>query len=196
MRIDRIEAPPGLKTAVAVTGLLAAVATGGLLLFTLGEGAAIVLGGSILVAAVLTAALAGQNVARAVLTGLALTLVTSVAIGGYGALQIVTALMGGSDAPPAPRPDPAVLSAANEKIDREAASDAFRLELTESELNAVLQEALAEADNPFRRVTVDIANAMGEPGRLEFVGEFKEGRLDVSGTLETTVSSGLSLIHI
>ena len=75
MRVDRIEAAPGLKTAVAVTGLLAAVTFGGLLLFTVGEGAAIFMGGSVVVGAVLTAALAGQNVARAVLAAVSLTLV-------------------------------------------------------------------------------------------------------------------------
>lgn len=190
MRLDRIEAPPGLKTAVGVTGLFATVAFGGLLLFTLGEGAAIVLGGSVLVGAVLTAALGGRTVATAVLAALSLVLVGSVVVGGYGALQIVMALTGGSDAPPAPRPDPVVLTAATAKIDAEAERDAFRLDLSEDELNAVLQEALAEADNPFRRVTVDIANRLGDPGRLEFVGEFKEGSLDVSGTLETRVDSG------
>ena len=190
MRVDRIDAEPGLKTAVGVTGLLAAVTTAGLLLFTLGEGASIVLGGTVLVAATLTAAQAGRTVARAVLGGLALTLVTTAAVGAYGVFQIALALTGGSDGPPAPRPDPIVLTRATEKIDAQAESAAFRLELDEDELNAVLQEALAEANNPFRRVTVDITNSVGEPGRLEFVGEFKEGRLDVEGTLETLVSAG------
>lgn len=190
MRVDRIEPPPGLKTAVAVTGLFAAVVTGGLLAFTLGEAAGIVMGATILVAAVLTAALAGQNVARGVLAALAVTLAASVAIGGYGTAQILLALTGGDDAPPAPRPDPVVLSSANAKLDAGSETFAFRLELTEEELNAVLQDALAEADNPFRRVTVDITNVGDDRGRLDFVGEFKEGRLDVAGTLETTVDAG------
>jgi lysophospholipase L1-like esterase len=83
-----------------------------------------------------------------------------------------------------------VLSSATDKIDSQMDSGAFRLELTEMELNAVLQDALAEAENPFRRVTVDITNSVGDPGRLDFVGEFKEGRLDVNGTLETIVDAG------
>ena len=82
------------------------------------------------------------------------------------------------------------MSSANEKIDDEKDKSAFRLVLSESELNAVLQDALAEADNPFRRVTVDITNASGDPGRLDFIGEFKEGRLNVHGTLETIVTAG------
>ena len=190
MRVDRVEAAPGLKTAVAVTGIFAAVAAGGLLLFTLGEGAAIFVAGSILVGAILTAALGGRRVARSVLTFLAIALVGSLAIGGYGVAQIVIALTGSSDGPPPPRPDPVLLDRATEKIDAEMDTGAFRLELTEEELNAVLQDALAEADNPFRRVTVDITNQIGDPGRLEFVGEFREGRLDVEGTLETIVESG------
>ena len=190
MRVDRIEAAPGLKTAVAVTGLLAAVTFGGLLLFTVGEGAAIFMGGSVVVGAVLTAALAGQNVARAVLAAVSLTLVTSALIGGYGVAQVVVALTGGGEGPPAPRPDPVLLKAANDKIDAETDTLAFRLELDERELNAVLQDALAEADNPFRRVTVDITNRAGDPGRLAFVGEFKKGGLDVVGTLETIVIAG------
>ena len=98
MRVDRVEAPAGLKSAVAVTGLIAAVTAGGLLLFTVGEGAAIVLGLTIVVSAVLTAALGGQNVARAVLAALALTVAASVVIGGYGAAQIVVALRGATAA--------------------------------------------------------------------------------------------------
>ena len=190
MRVDRVEAPAGLKSAVAVTGLIAAVTAGGLLLFTVGEGAAIVLGLTIVVSAVLTAALGGQNVARAVLAALALTVAASVVIGGYGAAQIIVALRGGNSGPPAPRPDSVLLSSANEKIDDEKDKSAFRLVLSESELNAVLQDALAEADNPFRRVTVDITNASGDPGRLDFIGEFKEGRLNVHGILETIVTAG------
>jgi lysophospholipase L1-like esterase len=190
VRADRVDAGPGLKTAVAVTGLLAAAATGGLLLFTLGEGAAIVIGGTILIGAVLTAALAGRNVARAVLATATVTLVTSVVIAGFGVAQIVLALTGTSDAPPAPRPDPVVLQNATEKIEAESESPAFRLALTEEELNAVLQDALAEADNPFRRITVDITNRVGDPGRLEFDGEFRDGRLGVGGVLETRVDAG------
>ncbi len=190
MRVDRIDAPPGLKTAVAVTGLLAAGAAGALLLFTLGEAAAIVIGGSILVGAILTAALGGQGVARAVLAAVSLTLVTAVVIAGYGVAQIVVALTGSTAGPPAPRPDPVVLSRATEKIETEMETSAFRLVLTEEELNAVLQDALAEAHNPFRRVTIDITNRSGDPGRLEFVGEFKEGRLNVEGTLETIIDAG------
>ena len=190
MRQDRTNAGPGLKTAVAVVGLLGAVTTAGLLLFTLGPGAAIILGGTVLLAGILTAALAGRNVARGVLSALFLVLVTSAGVIAYGVAQIVLAFTGGSDGLPAPRPDAAVLRRASEKLEAEGEAAAFRLDLSEEELNAVLQDALAEADNPFRRVTVDITNKAGEPGRLEFLGEFKNGSLDVAGTLETTVEAG------
>ena len=195
MREDTRIAPAGLKTAVAVIGLLAAAATGGLLLFTVGEGAAIVLGSTILVAAVAAATLAGRTVAIAVLTGAAAALAVSSIITIYGVAQIALALTGG-DGPPAPRPDPALYQQAVDKIEGEAGASAFRLDLSEDELNAVLQNALAEANNPFRRVTVDITNRLGEDGRLEFVGEFRDGSLGISGTLATTVTSGMVDVEI
>ena len=196
MRADRVSAGQGLKTAVAVVGLLAGAATGGLLLFTLGEGAAIVIGGTILISAILTAVLAGRDVARGVLAALSVVLVASAAVTVYGVAQIVFAFTGSGDGPPAPRPDAAVLRRATEKIEAEGEAAAFRLDLTEEELNAVLQDALAEADNPFRRVTVDITNNLGEPGRLDFLGEFRNGSLDVQGTLETTVEAGRLSVEI
>ena len=189
MRDDRKIAAPGLKSALAVTGLLAAAVTGGLVLFTLGEGPAIVFGGSILVGVILTAALGGRNVAIAALAAASILLAITSVITFYGVAQIAVALTGGDDTP-APRPDPVVLAQATEKIESEADRIAFRLDLTEEELNAVLQDALAEAGNPFRRVIVDITNVSGEDGRLEFIGEFKDGRLDINGTLKTKVTSG------
>lgn len=189
MREDRKDAPPGLKSTLGVVGLLAAAVTGGLVLFTLGEGPAILFGGSILIGVILTAALGGRNVAIAALAAASVLLAVTSAITLYGIAQIAVALTGSDDAP-APRPDPALLAQATEKIDAESDQFAFRLELTEEELNAVLQDALAEADNPFRRVTVDITNALDDEGRLDFLGEFKDGRLDVNGTLETRVRGG------
>ena len=189
MREDRRNAAPGLKTAVGVTGLLAAVTTGGLLLFTIGEGAGIFVGIAILLGSVLAAALAGRNVAGAVLAVLAVTLAVSGGITLWGVSQIVLAFAADAG-PAAPRPNAVVLESATAKLVAQADLSAFRLELTEAELNAVLQDALAEADNPFRRVTVDITNDVDEDGRLDIMGEFRNGRLDVEGTLTTRVKSG------
>lgn len=195
MRADTQTAGPGLKTTVGVVGLLAAATTAALLLFTVGAGAAIIMGGTILVTAVLTAALAGRNVAIAVLSAASVALAVSSLVTLYGVAQIVLAFTGG-DGSPAPRPDPVLLDQATTKIQAGAAETAFRLELSEEELNAVLQNALAEANNPFRTVAVDITNAVGEKGRLDFVGEFKDGLLDINGTLATQVTGGKVGIEI
>ena len=102
MREDRRPAPPQLKSALGVVGLLAAAVTGGLLLFTLGEGPAIVLGGTVLIAVILTAILGGRSVAIAVLSAAAVLLAVTSAITLYGVAQIAVALTGSDDTPVPP----------------------------------------------------------------------------------------------
>ncbi len=196
MREDRRASSPQLKSALGVVGLFASLATGTLVLLTLGQGPAIVFGGSLLVGVVLTTALAGRKVAISALITVSAILAVTSAITIYGVFQIASAIWMSGDNRAIPPPDPLLLAQATEKIDAESDEFAFMLELTEEELNAVLQDALAEANNPFRRVTVDITNAVGEDGLLNFIGEFKEGQLDVNGTLGIKATAGQLDIEI
>lgn len=183
------------KTGLVVIGVFAALAVGVLTLFTLGEGAAIffailILGGAI--AAVIWASDLVDKVVLGVLVGVMLG---SVIITGYGVVQILVALAPGGQGTIVP-PDPSALLAASDKLDASAGEDAFYLELSESELNAVLQEALAKSNNPFGEVVIDITNATGEPGRIDFTGEFKNGSVGVEGTLSAFVEAGVLRLEI
>jgi len=90
----------------------------------------------------------------------------------------------------------AALAAAESKLDSSEGSSAFQIELTEAELNAVLQDALSTGNNPFARVTIDITNATGDPGRVDFIGVFKNGSLEAVGTLSAEVVAGSLQLEI
>ncbi len=174
---------------LVVLGLFTAVVAGTLALFTIGDFAAVAVFVTIFGGATAMARTHRRGPARGVFAALVVVLIGSIAITGYGAAQIlaVVASPGTGTAAPA---DQADLAAAESKIDGSAESSAFRIELTEAEVNAVLQDALSTGNNPFARVTIDITNATGDPGRVDFVGVFKNGSLETAGTLSAEVVAG------
>jgi lysophospholipase L1-like esterase len=178
-----------LRVGIILFGMLAALAAGGLALFTIGEDYAIATVATILITSLIIAFTASALLGRAILIVLIMTLAGSLTIGAFGAVQVLAALAGNQTGPVDP-PDPDVLAAAELKIDQSIEDTTFRVELTESELNAVLQDSLAEVDTPFQRITVDIINAVGEPALIGFVGDFKNGRLAVKGELTAETSGG------
>lgn len=189
--------PPGgagSRTAVGLMGMFAALAAGALTLFTVGAGPAIAVAAAIGIMGFATALAAPPGVVRGMLGALVLVLVGSLAIGGWGLSRIVSAL--GERDGVVDAPDGAALSAAEDKLDVASRERGFRVELTEDELTAVLQDALATSANPFRSIDIDITNDLGERGAIDFVGEFKSGDLDIVGSLETTVQAGRLMLTI
>lgn len=178
-----------LRGGIIVIGLLTAAAAGGLALFTIGETYAVVTAAIILVTSVVIAFTASAFLGRIVLALLILTLAGTVLTGAYGAIQVLAALAGDQSGPTDPA-DPDVLARAEFKIDQSTEDSTFRVTLSESELNAVLQDSLAETDTPFQRIAVDIANAVGDPALIGFVGDFRNGRLTVTGELAAETRGG------
>jgi lysophospholipase L1-like esterase len=191
---EKVRTGPGLKTSVVLVGIFAALTTGALVLFTLGDFQGIVVFLLILIVAFAVASLARPALVRASLALFLLLLVGSIVVGGLGVVQLVSAVSNREGA--VDPPDAFALSAAEAKLDVSAVERNFRIELTEDELTAVLQEALGESENPFRRVDVDITNRLGEQGMIDFVGRFKNGDLDVTGSLETHVEAGGLMVGI
>ncbi len=178
-----------LRAAIIVFGVLAGIAGGALALFTIGETYAVVTAATIAITSTILAFTASINLGRFVLVLLILTFAGTLLTGAYGAVQILAALAGNQSGP-VDAPDPETLAAAERKIDQSVEDTTFQVTLDESELNAVLLDALAETDTPFQRITIDIANAVGEPALIGFVGDFKNGRLSVEGELTASVKGG------
>jgi lysophospholipase L1-like esterase len=178
-----------LRAGIIVIGVLTAAAAGGLALFTIGETYAIITAAIIVVTSLIIAFTASVILGRVVLVLLVLTLAGTLLTGAFGAIQILAALAGDQSGPVDP-PDPEVLASAERKIDQSSEESTFQVTLSESELNAVLQDSLAETDTPFQRIAVDIINSVGEPALIGFVGDFKNGRLTVTGELTAQTSGG------
>jgi lysophospholipase L1-like esterase len=176
-----------IKAVLVVFGFLAAVAVGTVTLFTLGEVFAIEA-----VVVVLAITVSGLFAAPHVMRALAgLAVVLFFAAGAYVALQAVSVLgaLTNTDGPVDPA-DPTALAAAEAKFDAVEDSVAFRLELTDSEMTAYVLEGLqGNADNPLRRVDIDITGA--EPdGRLNFEALFKSGDVSATGSLTARLDAG------
>jgi lysophospholipase L1-like esterase len=178
-----------LRAAIIVFGVLAAASGGALALFTIGETYALATAVTIAVASTIIAFTAPVILGRLVLAALIATLAGTLLIGGYGAVQILAALTAGNNGPVA-APDADQLASAERKIELSGGDSSFEVTLTEGELNAVLLDSLAETDTPFRRISIDIVNAVGDPPLIEFVGDFKNGSLRVTGEVTAQITAG------
>ncbi|MEA2002943.1 MAG: GDSL-type esterase/lipase family protein [Actinomycetota bacterium] len=186
-RASRTNGP--LRVGIILFGLLAALAAGSLALFTVGETYALATAVTILVTSLAIAFTASVLLGRAILVLLIFTLAGSLTIGALGAIQILAAFAG-SPIGPVDEPDAQALEAAEHKIDQSIEATTFSVTLSEAELNAVLQDSLTQTDTPFRRITVDILNTVGQPALIGFVGDFKDGSLRVDGELTAATSGG------
>jgi lysophospholipase L1-like esterase len=134
---------------------------------------------------------------RGVARGIATFLFVSSLLGGWwiadtaiGLYQAFTFTEG-----PADPADAALLSSAEEKIASFDADGAFRLELTEGEIEAVIQNGLSDVESPLRRVSVDIVD--GDPnGVLAFTGDFKNGEVTVTGSVTARLEAGAVQVEI
>jgi lysophospholipase L1-like esterase len=177
------------RAPIIFVGLFASISAALLTLLLAGELLAVTVLVLLLGIAVAVATLGSRLVGKITLIGLTGVLIGSLAFLGVGFAQIAAALLADQSGPAAPA-DASELFGAEAKIRVSARDTGFRLELTESELNAVLQDALADGESPFHRVTIDITNEIGDQGRIDFTGEFKSGDLTVEGTLLADVAGG------
>jgi lysophospholipase L1-like esterase len=184
-----------LRVAIILFGVLAALAAGALALFTIGEAYAYITAAVILVTSLVIAFTASILLGRMVLVVLIVAFAGSLTIGAFGAIQILAAMAGDQSGPVEPA-DPETLASAERKIDQSADDTTFQIDLSEGELNAVLQDALAEVDTPFSRITLDILNVAAEPALIGFVGDFKNGRLTVEGELTAAVVGGQMQVEL
>lgn len=174
---------------LVLVGLLAIVATAAVALFTVGAvgavAAAVVLG-----AIVVYALFVARGFRALALAITALALVGSTGFAGWTGYQLyagLTNFSGDVDAP-----DAAALASAQAKLDEAQAAGGFRVELTEAELTAVLQDTLAgSSDNPIRRVDLAVIDGSGDaPGVLAFDVQFKNGSLTGSGRIAAGLDRG------
>ena len=178
-----------MRIALVVFGVLAALFGGLAALFTLGEAAAIAV---VLIS--LGAVVAGFFVARPVLRALVGVVVVaflgSVAFVGFGAAQLVAAFS--TTEGPVDLPDPVALAAADAKVEDVRNSVAFRLELTEEEMTAYVLDGLQGVeDNPLQSLAIDVVDGDdGDPGRLDFVADFKGGGIGARGSVTVVVDQG------
>ena len=170
-------------------GIFTSITSGLLALLVAGEFLALIVLVVILGTAISVASFGGYRVGRITLGALTVMLIGSIAMLGVGIAQIAAALIADHGGP-ADTADPAKLFTAQSKIRVSEREAAFRLELTDEELNAVLQDALGDQDTPFERVTISITNEIGDQGRIDFTGDFKSGDLTVEGILSAAVVEG------
>lgn len=184
-----------MKSVSVIFGLLAAIVVGAVALFTVGEVVAILAFVVLLGLGIYGAAAAPPGVLRGIAFGSLVLFVLGGAFIAFQAVQIVSAF-GDTDGPADPA-DPITLAAAQAKIDEASDDGGFRIELEESEIQAVIQDALSDDESPLARVTIDIVDGEGgERGTLEFVGEFKSGNLDVEGVATATLETGAVRVEL
>ncbi len=190
----RIEPHPGARTASIFFGIIGALLAALVVMLRTGSTAiAIGVAAMLFVLALYAAIWASRSVSRWLATFL---FVLVVAATWWLAIQAITVWRAFSftDGPADPA-DPAALAAAESKIEEFGASGSFRIELTEDEIEAVIQNGLSDADSPLARITIDIVD--GSPhGTLGFVGGFKNGDIEVSGTVSAVLDAGAVKIEL
>ena len=116
--------------------------------------------------------------------------------GGFSGYQLYAALTDTSG--PADPADPAALASAEAKLEAIEDDAGFRIALTEAELTAYLQDAMAnESDSPIRSVALDVVDGdNGDNGELQFDITFKGGGLNGDGAVSASIDAGAVSIEI
>ena len=185
----------GLKVATSLLGAFVALAAGAIVFFTVEERAGIAVACGIVAFTFLLTALAPAPVLWALLA----VDVAALSWTGwhiYGQARAVITALSTTDGPTAAA-DPAALAAAQGQLDAAAAETSFRLDLREDEVTAVLQDALGEADQPLRRIEVDIQDGPSPAeGTIAFTAEFKSGGYGASGALGVSLAGGVVNVEV
>jgi lysophospholipase L1-like esterase len=182
-----------LKAVVVVFGLLAAIVVGVVALFTVGEAMALL---AFVVVLGLSIYAAGWGAPGFLKGMVAAVLVLFVGGALWFGLQVTALISAFSNTDgPADPADPTALAAAQGKIGELGGQGGFRLDMSEEEIQAVIQDGLSDADSPLARVTIDIVD--GDPqGTLDFVGEFKSGDLTVEGSVTAILKAGAVQVDV
>src|SRR4030042_829180 len=182
-------APPGLKVATVLVGVLLALLIGAIVFFTVGERTGIATFAGIVALAFLLTAL---TPAPLLWGGLIAEVGVAVWAGWYIADEargVLTALS--TTEGPVAVADADSLAAAEERIGAANAETAFRLELHEDEVTAVIQQELADTDQPLRSIEVNIVDGpTPSEGTLAFTGQVKTGGYQSSRHMRVDVSGG------
>jgi lysophospholipase L1-like esterase len=175
--------------------ILAAITTGMVILFIVCEIPAVI-------ALVVVLVLMGIGVwksggiSKAILAALVILFITTLGFGGFSALQLYSALTDTSGS--ADLANAADLASAESKLDSVEDDDGFRIELTEPELTAVMQDSLAGSeDNPIRSITLDVVDGEGgDNGQVNFVVAFKGGSFSGDGAIGAQLDAGAVQIEV
>jgi len=181
--------------ATSLLGALAGLAVGAVVFFTVEERAGIGVFCGIAAFAFLVTALAPS----AVLWTLLAAEVVVLSWTGWQIYDEARAVQRAlsTTAGPAAAADPETLSAARERLEAAVGESAFRLDLHEDEVTAVLQEALGEAEQPLRRIAVDIIDGpTPTEGTIAFTAQFKSGDYDAAGSLGVSLAGGVVQIEV
>ena len=177
-------------------GLVTALVIGAVVLVLVGEMAAVVAfvvtGGS----SVFAGARGSPALKRWAAVGLGVLLAAGVATGGWIAYGIATALT--DTAGPAATADRGDLAAAESKLDETEGDAGFRIELTEEELTAVVQDGLPDG-GPIRSVAINLVAGEDDAGRADFAVQFKSESLSAQGRASAIAAAGgirLELIDV
>ena len=184
----RIEPHPGARAASLFFGLLGALLTAAIVLLRTGSLPAMVAAAAVVFVLALYAAVwAPRAASRGIATFLFFLVVGAT---WWLVLQALTLyrVFSATDGPADPA-DGVSLAAAEEKIAAFDTSGSFRIELTEQEIEAVIQNGLSQANSPLSHIEIDIVD--GEPdGVLRFTGEFKKGGVEASGAVMARLVAG------
>ncbi|HSM02195.1 MAG TPA: SGNH/GDSL hydrolase family protein [Acidimicrobiia bacterium] len=94
--------------------------------------------------------------------------------------------------------DPVEVAGANRAIGQASDDTGFRIEMTEAEIGAFLQDGLRDVENnPIRRIDIDIEDGPpGDQGTLLFSGIFKSGDLDFTGRIGFSLEAGTIEVEV
>lgn len=176
---------------LVVLALLAAVVLGVVVALVVAPAAGIALGVLLLLAGIV-AQRADDGPRRAIGITLLLALLAG---GSYGAVVVIDVVEAVTTTAGTPEPaDPSVLGAAEDKLATLDDAQAFRLELTEPELQAVVQDGIAaNPDLPLRRVDLDLR---GPTQDMAFTATFKSGGVAANGTATITARDGVVAVDL
>ncbi len=178
-----------------VLALLAALIGGAVAFVTVGTVGAVAL--VLLIIALTGVALYLKGVVvKLALAAAAVVAIGAAGFGGLSAFELVSAIRNYEGA--ADPADPAALASGEAKLDAAKAQAGFRVELTEDELTAMMQDALGDSgENPIRSVALTIVDGdEGEQGALEFDITFKNGSLTGTGRVSASLDAGAVNIEI
>ncbi|MBT5775294.1 MAG: hypothetical protein HOH95_13065 [Dehalococcoidia bacterium] len=176
-------------------GILAALVTAAVTLFTSGTIPAVI--AFIIVLGIMVAGimLAGA-IKKLILAGLAVLFIAMLGFSGFSGYQLYAALTDTSG--PADPADPAALASAEDKLEAIEDDAGFRIALTEAELTAYMQDALGDSDDsPIRSITVDVVDGDGGGnGEVQFDVTFKGGGISGDGAVSAAIDAGAVSIEI